>query len=324
MNPKAEYVLILAVAVILPLASYFFFTTYFTAYITSANSGIATFIPRENREGHNNDPISLLFVGDIMLDRTIRKDGEQYGYTELFSCLPGMFEGYDEVIGNLEGTITSNVSVSRDAPYEAPESFRFTFDRAAVQALADAGLSIVSIANNHIRDFGDDGIVQTVAHLDAIGLISFGDPRQNMKKYVVHEVEGTRIAFIPYNQFFGTAEQTLGDLSSASTESDLQVVFPHWGDEYTPARADIKQLAHSFVDAGADLIIGAHPHVIQEIEVYQGAPIYYSLGNFIFDQYWEPAVSTGMMVEVTLQDKKITARREILTESIRHGGTCLK
>ena len=320
MNPKAEFALILAVSFALPIMSYLFFSSYLTAKFATADS-ISTFIPRKEKPV---EPITLLFVGDIMLDRTIRLDGENQGYKELFSCIPEMFAGHDEVIGNLEGTVTNYTSVSKGAPYEAPESFRFTFDPVAVQALRDAGLSIVSIANNHIRDFGDDGIAQTVANLDAMGFVHFGDPRVSMRKYAVHEIKGTKIAFIGYNQFFGTKEQTLADLKTASTESDLQIVFPHWGDEYAPARTDIKQLAHSFVDAGADLIIGAHPHVIQESETYQGTAIYYSLGNFIFDQYWEPAVSTGMMVDIAIEKNKISVTKETLVQSVRHNGTCLK
>lgn len=320
MNQRAEFALILAVSFVLPIASFFIFSSYFEQKYAWPDSQLATFVEKKKTA----EPISLLFVGDIMLDRTIRKDGEAQGYEELFSCLPDMFAGYDEVIGNLEGTVTNYASVSRDAGYEEPASFRFTFDVAAVRALVDAGLSIVSIGNNHIRDYGDAGIAQTVTNLDTLGVPHFGDPRPGVKRYTVQDVKGTKIAFIAYNDFFGTPEQTLSDLAAASLESDMQVVFPHWGDEYVPPRASVKQLARTFVDAGADLIIGAHPHVIQESETYKEVPIYYSLGNFIFDQYWEPAVSTGMTVNVTIADGKVTDRKEILVESTRHAGTCLK
>lgn len=319
MSPKAEYAAIMFVSAVLPIATFLLANPYFdTLYTFAEPTTRFIWTPDSSR------PISILFVGDIMLDRTIRKDGEAQGYKELFSCLPEMFEGHDEVVGNLEGAVTDNVSVSRDAAYEAPESFRFTFDPSSVRALADAGLSIVSIANNHIRDFGDDGIAQTIAYTHGMGLTAFGDPRAGGQNYVVQDINGTNVAFIGYNQFFGSAEGTLSDIKSATEQSDLQIVFPHWGDEYVPVRPDVRALAHQFADAGADLIIGAHPHVIQESETYKGVPIYYSLGNFIFDQYWEPAVATGMMVEVAIVDKKISVGREILTRSIRHGGTCLK
>lgn len=319
MNPKTEFALILLVSFVLPV------TTYAVASNLMENAywKAATPITEALKTDHK-PPSKILFVGDIMLDRDIRLGGERKGYDELFSCLPDMLAGYDRVIGNLEGTITDNQSVSAGAPYESPESFRFTFDVDAVRALKQAGLTTVSIANNHIRDFGNDGIAQTVANLTQLGIPYFGDPRSDGQKYVVEDIKGTRVAFVGHNQFFGTKEETLAALSQASAESDLQVVFPHWGDEYVPVRPDVRQLAHEFVDAGADLIIGAHPHVIQEDEIYNDVAIYYSLGNFIFDQYWEPAVSTGMMVEIEIIDKQFSIGKKIQTQSIRHSGTCLK
>lgn len=271
------------------------------------------------------EPFSILFVGDIMLDRTIRKDGEVYGYDSLFSCLKDEFSKYDEVVGNLEGTVTNFTSVSRDAAYEAPESFRFTFDPEAVHTLVEIGLSIVSIANNHIRDFGEQGIEQTILNTNQMNLLTFGDPRSSVeKRYAIKDIKGTKIAFIPYNHFFGTKEQTIKDLEVTRNISDLQIVFAHWGDEYVKANINQKNTAHEFVDNGADLVIGAHPHVIQESEVYKEVPIYYSLGNFIFDQYWEEAVRNGLGVVVTFENKKIHSIKEIYFESTRHAGTCLK
>ena len=326
MSPKKEYFVILFVSIVIPFVSYFIFYSYFKNSDTQISEEIvekvsALVTPPSTQA-------SLLFVGDIMLDRTIRKDGELYGYKNLFACLENEFKGYDEVIGNLEGTITNFQSVSRDAAYEAPASFRFTFDTQAVQSLVDIGLSIVSIGNNHIRDFGDEGINQTIQNTQEMNLLVFGNPQKNRpsgdRRYVIKEIAGTKIAFIAYNQFFGTKEQTFEDLQEAISYSDLQIIYTHWGDEYTPARSDIKILARSFVDAGADLIIGGHPHVIQEIETYKDVSIYYSLGNFIFDQYWEEAVRTGLGVEVLIANKKIQSLTEKKFESIRHKGTCIK
>jgi poly-gamma-glutamate synthesis protein (capsule biosynthesis protein) len=318
MKPKVEFAVIASLSFFIPFAGYIFASPYIEERFYSPENIAQYIYDDSNEEG----VAKLLFVGDIMLDRSIRKDGEQKGYSELFSCLPGMFAGYDEVIGNLEGTITNYPSVSRDASYESPESFRFTFDSKAVQALVDAGLSVVSIANNHIRDFGEDGVAQTTQNAQSMGLVTFGDPRTGASRYVVREIKGTRVAFVPYNQFMGTAEETLADIERSSAESDTQVVFAHWGDEYAPVRADTKELARKFADAGADLVVGAHPHVVQESETHNGVPIYYSLGNFIFDQYWEESVRKGMMLEIELRDGKVISQRQIPVESIRHQGTC--
>jgi poly-gamma-glutamate synthesis protein (capsule biosynthesis protein) len=324
MSPRKEYFLILLISIGIPLLSYSIAYPYFkneepTALITEQISQKFT-----KDASQNEEPISLLFVGDIMLDRTIRKDGELYGYTNLFSCLQDEFAKYDEVIGNLEGTVTEFESVSRNASYESPESFRFTFDKEAVMALKNIGLSIVSLGNNHIRDFGDEGIAQTIKNTNDIKLLTFGNPQKGIVRYVIKDIKGTKIAFIPYNQFFGTKEQTYQDLESTKALSDIQIVFTHWGDEYVPARNDIKLLARTFVDQGADLIIGTHPHVIQEGEIYKNISIYYSLGNFIFDQYWEEAVRTGLGVIVDIDNKKINKLSEQKFESTRHEGTCKK
>jgi poly-gamma-glutamate synthesis protein (capsule biosynthesis protein) len=229
------------------------------------------------------------------------------------------------VIGNLEGTVTNFESVSRDASYQAPESFRFTFDIKGVQALKDIGLSIVSLANNHIRDFGDEGIRQTIENTNKLGLHTFGDLRKNIsQRFLIQKIGDTTFAFIPYNQFFGTKEQTFEDLKNTQSISDIQIIFAHWGDEYVAVRADIRSLAKSFVDNGADLIIGAHPHIIQEYEIYEGVPIYYSLGNFIFDQYFQEDVQKGMGVNVLFENKKISTTTEIYFKNTRHKGTCME
>lgn len=323
MTPKKEFIFILSLSFLMPVILYALFVFYTPASFTKdANTRIQIQdIPSVFKK---EEPTSILFVGDIMLDRTIRKDGENYGYSNLFSCLQDEFSKYDEVVGNLEGTITNFQSVSRDAAYEAPESFRFTFDTEAVQALTNIGLSTVSIANNHIRDFGEKGIEQTISNAKSLNVSIFGDPRLTEQTYLLKEINGTKVAFIPYNQFFGTKEQTLNALIETQNISDIQIVFAHWGDEYTPVKSEIKILAHDFVDLGADLIIGAHPHVIQENEIYVGVPIYYSLGNFIFDQYWVESVRTGLGVSVEIKNKKISNTQNIFFESKRHAGTCKK
>lgn len=325
MNPKTKYILIVVCTFCITIVSYFLIDLFLKTKQSTAKANIPSFAEKINpfKEPEiEKVPIKILFVGDIMLDRTIRKDGEQYGYEKLFECLAEPFSQYDEVIGNLEGTITNFTSVSRDAAYTAPESFRFTFDIQAVQSLVDIGLSVVSLANNHIKDFGDEGINQTIQNAYTLGLTTFGDPRSTSQHWVIKETNGTKIAHIPYNQFFGTTKQTLDDLKTVQNQSDIQIIFAHWGDEYVIARSDTKLLAHSFVDAGADLIIGAHPHIIQESEIYNAVPIYYSIGNFIFDQYFEEAVTKGLAVEVELMDGKIALTKEYNLLSTRHNGTC--
>lgn len=316
-----RYFGVVLVIIGVPAVCYSFAYSYFSGHMDIDTDQFPAFVQT------NTQPkviaSKFLFVGDIMIDRSIRKDGENLGYETVFSCLPQMFEGYDEVIGNLEGTVTDFDSVSRDATYLAPASFRFTFDPDAVELLVSKGLSIVSLANNHIKDFGQEGIKQTDEYTKEMGLVTFGDPRTGSIRYAIHDTKGVRVAFVPYNEFFGTPEQTLEDLKTVESISDIQIIYAHWGDEYVHPRQNVKLLARQFVDTGADLVIGSHPHVIQEVEKYKDVEIYYSLGNFIFDQYWEEAVRTGMIVEVIIENGVIQSTSSKLVESKRNAGTCL-
>lgn len=321
MTKKAEYFFAVLLSILVPIALYFL-VGFMLAEKLKSNSIEQSVASEVGIRKKDESPIRLLFLGDIMLDRTIRKDGERYGYDNLFSCLADTFAKYDSVIGNLEGTVTDFPSVSKDASYQAPESFRFTFDITAVKALQDIGLSVVSLANNHIRDFGDDGVAQTINNLDSIGLKHFGSPGSTEQRWVIEEINGTRIAYVGYNQFFGTVGETTSDLRTVQEVSDMQIVFAHWGDEYVPATENMKSLARTFVDSGADIVIGAHPHIVQESENYKDVTIYYSLGNFIFDQYFEQAVTEGIAVGVQISDKKITSTKELKVKSVRHKGSC--
>ncbi|HXK39418.1 MAG TPA: CapA family protein, partial [Candidatus Paceibacterota bacterium] len=104
---------------------------------------------------------------------------------------------------------------------------------------------------------------------------------------------------------------------AAFPESAFVAVFTHWGNEYEATHSSAQEtFAHLLIDSGADLVVGAHPHVVQDVEIYKGKHIYYSLGNFVFDQYWNDAVQTGLMVLVTLDDDR-TAYQELSIKSVR-------
>jgi len=127
---------------------------------------------------------------------------------------------------------------------------------------------------------------------------------------MVREVAGVKIAFVGYNEFYAdTKEQILQEIVKTKQEVDIVVVFCHWGVEYSKDYTQGQQdLAHSFIDAGADLIIGLHPHVIEPMEEYNGKRVYYSLGNFIFDQYFSEDVRNGLGVKlkIDLETKELS------------------
>jgi poly-gamma-glutamate synthesis protein (capsule biosynthesis protein) len=243
-------------------------------------------------------PISILFTGDIMLDRTVRTTIEKNGFEYPFIAVEDIFKETDLAIGNLEGTITSNPSVST----KNYSVLHFTFDQSVGAGLKTIGFSGFSQANNHALDFGQDGFLETETNLSQAGLFSFGSPSNdvNLSKQVT--IDGQNVCFIGYMPLYKeTTKPIIDEIAKLKPACNFITVFAHWGVEYeTSESATQKREAHELIDAGADLIIGAHPHVIEPIEIYKGKAVFYSLGNFIFDQDFSLATRQGLVVRLEL------------------------
>jgi poly-gamma-glutamate synthesis protein (capsule biosynthesis protein) len=262
---------------------------------------------------------TVLFVGDMMFDRTIRTRIEQYGADHVLSCVAETLQGVDMVVGNLEGPITSNPSVSVGTVPGDPSNMQFTFDPSVTAALKKYNIQAVSLANNHMFDFGRSGVMETKKYLTNAGIGFFGDPTDDTHKTLVEK----NIAFVGFNQFLGVDSVlvTEKEIRAQKEKGYAVVVFAHWGEEYVAANNYQKQQARAFIDAGADLVVGAHPHVVQESEIYNGKYIYYSLGNFIFDQWWNEDVRTGMGVLLAIEGESLSTQT-INFESGRDGRIC--
>ena len=272
-------------------------------------------IPRELSEKQ----IKVLFLGDIMMDRYIRIQSEKLGYDFYFSCATPTFQKYDFVVANLESTVTNYPSVSYDKTLVNYNNFRFTVDPVALTAIKNAGINVVGIDNNHIYDYGKEGIDLTRQNILASGLNYFGDPLDPTHYNLRLEKDGIVFNLVSFNEFFGSVDKTLKNIAKAKGTGDLQnvatfnheptIIFSHWGDEYVPTPNRVRNWAHLFIDNGADLIIGMHPHIVQETETYQNKFIAYSLGNFLFDQYFSPEVQKGGAVEMILNKEGIVSTR---------------
>lgn len=300
-NSKTRHVLI---SVLLFGTSFVFTFGYLQKYGEVHNVTRAeTLVPAIADVISGREVAQLIFVGDIMLDRTIRRQIERQGGETLFKQVKPLFATPDLVAGNLEGPITAYPSVSLEGKVGEPNNTRFTFDPSIAPLLRDMGFDLVSLGNNHISDFGREGARSTRAYLEGANIAYVGDPFDPHTVLVWEEVGSMRIAFVGYNEFIlPDPEGVRVAVSRARKEgADFVVVMAHWGEEYTstpPAR--VRQLAATFAAAGADLIIGTHSHVIGEIEDMGETRVYYSLGNFIFDQYWDDSVRCGIAVEVVL------------------------
>ena len=200
---------------------------------------------------------------------------------------------------------------------------RFTADPRLIPGLVHAGIDYVSIANNHIGDAGDLGILQTIANLKKNGLKYSGAGKDlaAARKPAILKAGGTTVAILGYDAiakgyFAGPDEIGSSQLSlkratmdiqrARAAGADLVIVFPHWGIEYRnkPFEAQ-QQLARSIIDAGADMIIGNHAHWIGAVEIYKGKPIWYALGNFVFDQTWSEPTMEGLTLELTFQGAEL-------------------
>lgn len=263
---------------------------------------------------------TVLFAGDTMFDRTVRQSADRFGGDYLFACIDQTLKSADLVVINLEGPITATSSVSVGSLPEGIGNFTFTFPTSTAALLAKHGISAVNLGNNHIENFGGGGVRSTMQLLSDAGVRYFGDP---LAHTVAREnVAGVPLSIIGYNEFLSTSRAAQATLAQVRTEASLgrlPVVYAHWGVEYaTSTSASIISLAHRFVDAGAVAVIGSHPHVVQPSETYKGAPIYYSLGNFIFDQYFSSATTHGLLVAVTFSNGHAQGVREIPVEIHRN------
>jgi poly-gamma-glutamate synthesis protein (capsule biosynthesis protein) len=245
-----------------------------------------------------------------MFDRYIRKVAEKNGYDYILNDVSRLFKDSEYVIGNLEGPVTDFDSVSVDSEPGSPENYVFTMDKEALDALYDLNIKILNIGNNHINNFGEQGLSKTLYYLDLYGLEHFGDVTQIVsleKTPLIIDKGSYRINIFNYNQFGGkSAEELNFKLNEFPGPENVNIIYAHWGDEYLETAPEyIVRTAEGFVDNGADLIIGSHPHVIQNVDSYKGKKIFYSLGNFVMDQYFEDKVRKGLVVFAEISEAGI-------------------
>lgn len=266
------------------------------AFWPSYESIVLPFLPAR-------EEVTVFFAGDVMLDRNVAKRSEEFGKEQLFSSTTRFFLDADLAVLNLEGTITPNQSIAR----RNSSILRFTFDPEFARAvLAPLQLDAVSLANNHAIDFYERGFSQTKNYLSEWGIQSFGHPNNEGKLSVRLEVRGKTICVVGYHGLYEAAtESVVAEIQNIRKHCWRIVVMSHWGLEYepTPESATV-HIAHEFIDAGADVIIGAHPHVVQTLEIYQGKPIFYSLGNFMFDQDFSWETMHGLGVKVSFSEEE--------------------
>lgn len=264
----------------------------------------------------------LVAVGDVMLDQLTSRRLRSYDPDYPFAAIAPVLREGDLVFANLECPISD-----RGAPEQ--KLYAFCARPFAVNALTAAGINLVSLANNHIRDHGTDALVDTLALLEAHGIASAGAGRDEAqaRRGAALEVNGVRTAVLAFSAVFshgypawragpekpGTLyyrerEQFIADIESARQWADVVIVSLHWGTEYTHrVNREQRETGRLAVDCGADLVLGHHSHMPQGIEIYRGKPIVYSLGNFLFYPFSREACNESFILQARVGREGITA-----------------
>ena len=262
-------------------------------------------------------PLTLIFAGDIMLDdgpgRLIAAGGDP------LASFDAILKQADYRIGNLEVPVATGGKANANKIYTfraAPATLR------VLQGRFDA----VSLANNHSGDYGQSAFLETMSLLDAAGIRHFGGGRNLSEAHrpLWIEKKGLKIAVLGYNEYkprsfeagpdwpgiaWSEDSRVVADIRAArKAGADLIIPFMHWGWERERlADTRQRQLARLMIDAGADAVVGGHPHVTQDTEYYRGKPVIYSLGNFVFDGFDKPAEKTGWLLRLTLDKQGVVS-----------------
>jgi len=236
-------------------------------------------------------------MGDVLLARNV-----EFLMNSKNPSYP--FDGFDfedislnpYVIGNFEASVPE-----KHVPTK-PQMIDFSVDVRYLLNAREAGFTNFSLANNHSFDSGAAGYSNTIDALTDSGITPFGNPKHfNSSSIDYLSLPEIDVAIIALHALESepSALKIKHILSTATKRSDYQIVYVHWGIEYDLESSDSqKKLAEKLVEAGADLIVGHHPHVVQEIDYIQDVPIFYSLGNYIFDQYFSSEVQEGLVLHL--------------------------
>lgn len=271
---------------------------------------------------HGNNPNYLYDGGTVTITghcRNCSPFGWDLPYTRRTGnagAVRALIKGADLAVANMEEVVVTNWTYH-------PHGTVFTGNPAYLAGIKNAGFDWVSMGNNHVGDFGAKGVLQSMGYLDKAGLLHGGAGANTTAAHrpSIVTVGGVKVALLSYDTVApvynatstkaGSARMTPAwlkkDIAAArAAGAQVVIVWPHWGIEYTTGpSASQRSLAHAAIDAGADLVIGNHPHWAQAMEVYKGKPIWYALGNFTFDQTWSEPTMEGITLELTFSGPRL-------------------
>jgi poly-gamma-glutamate synthesis protein (capsule biosynthesis protein) len=291
-NKKALIFYALFILIVLTVLSYIGYEVYKFTTIKSDN-----ILNISKPDKTVAKPITFTIGGDAMLGRAIAwKWGNDV--TQAFTDLgENYFSGVDLGILNLEGPISGTDFKANPNP----DNLIFNFPPQSIDALKYLGVNTVSSANNHSQNQGRQGLETTKQLLSAANIADLGSQtsfnEDNIKEY-------GKLTIIVVN-LVGQEFDITDSIKSEKAKGQTILIFPHWGSEYqTTHSSSQSKYAHNWIDAGADIIIGSHPHVVQDAEIYSSKPIFYSLGNLIFDQSFSSETQHGLIIKGEINEKE--------------------
>lgn len=275
---------------------------------------------RPNRTGKD---VVVLFGGDTALTDAATPTLKEFGYEYPFAATVDLLRDSDLTIVNLETVVSATAPV-----FPLYKRFIYRTDRAALHALKWAGIDAVTLGNNHTMDYGAVGLVHTLRNLDRVGIASFGAGRtaQEARRGVVFELGGVRVGLLSYledslmssvyERSFAwgpdpgcarlEALQARQDIARMRRYADVIIVAVHWGRTYTGVTTLQRFYGRFLIDAGADAVVGHHPHVAHPIALHRGKPIIYSLGNYAFGTIGHDELRYGLLARLTVRRRRLS------------------
>lgn len=323
-------IFIITVIFILTLGLYLSYTMNFDFSNNENKIGEANNLKTEKTKKEDKSEVKILAMGDMIFHQPIVKNyrsNDTYDFTPIFANISADINEADLALANFEGSVNSNRKLS-GFPL-------FNFPKETIYSLKNAGFDALSTANNHALDTGLDGIGETISHIKESGMKSFGTLAEDGDKGIIIEKNGIKIGLISFTDTLNGmdslmrgkeysvntfAQDVKSDIQNLKDNSDIVIVYPHWGNEYqlVPNERQIF-LKEMLQDAGADIILGSHPHVLQRYEVEDKNDkkyfTIYSLGNALSNQRVEnlkkSGVDTGVLIKLVIEKDNVSGETKL-------------
>lgn len=246
---------------------------------------------------------TIFLVGDLMLGRNVETKIETLGKEYPFEGVSADISSPDLTVGNFEGVVTETHF------HTQPFAYAFSIKSEYLSVLKTVGFDVLSLANNHSLDYGTSSLAYTRALCTTQALMCGGSPKNESSYLTYVKKIGTHtVGMVFLHMLYDKPDMNVlsAQLAELRAKSDVQIAYVHWGEEYVLTHnSEQERFAQTLIDQGVDVVVGHHPHVVQDLALYKNGLIVYSLGNFIFDQYFSDDVQEMIGLHMKIDDEAI-------------------